>query len=371
MGLADDEIQSLYDEGRALGVGNADPRYRARLALAFAPTVGILKGDVGEYMRLGEEAAELAAEAGDVEIQAGALVLLVYSHLRGGRIRESLAYAERAIELTCEDLSLGRESMGFSVMIWTYAQAPWLRIYLGEGADQHEALEKGMNLARPEQEFESLGWMLGASSLVEFFTGTVGNAEIQCVEALDHAERVGSPFSMALARRSLGLARLNRGNAATAMEDFEASLAVMDAHRTAREAEPEVRAWCALALADSGELERAAEQAEAALRLARQLGGRIAEIDAQYALARIATARGQADEALSWLDGAGQVADSCGIRAWEPILALARAAALRVAGDAEGRARALGEALKLATELGAAGWAERAENALAEPPAPA
>jgi adenylate cyclase len=366
MGLSDEEIQALYAEGRELGVGSADPRYRARLALAYAPTVGILHGDVDAYMRLGQEAAELASGAGDPELQAGALVVLQYSHLRGGRLEESLRYAERAIALTCEDLSLGRESMGFSVMVWTYVMAPWARIYLGEGASQPEALEKGMNLARREQEFESLGWMLGTFSLVEFFGGSIGNAELQCMEALEHSERMGSPFSTALARRSLGLARFNRGNLAGAIEDFEVSLGVIDEHRTARETESEVRAWHALALAAAGELDRAAEQAAQGLALARERGGRMAEIDGQYALARIACGGGRADEALACLDAADEVVRACGARAWEPLLLLERAEAARLAQDADARRSALRKARLLATEFEAIGLAERASNALAD-----
>jgi tetratricopeptide (TPR) repeat protein len=344
VGLSDEEIQSLYTEGRELGVGSADPRYRARLALAYAPTVGILHGDVHSYMQLGQEAAELARGAGDPELQAGALVVLQYSHLRGGRLAESIRYAERAIELTCDDLSLGRESMGFSVMVWTYAMAPWVRIYIGEGARQPEALEKGMNLARREQEFESLGWMLGTFSLVEFFGGSLGNAELQCMEALEHAERIGSPFSTALALRSLGLARFNRDNFAGAIEDFEASLSVIDAHRTAREAEAEVRAWYALALADAGEADRAAEQAATSLSLARERGCLTAQIDGQYALARIARASGRADEAVACIEAAAEVVRTCGARAWEPLLLLERAAAAQLAQDADAWLSALEEA---------------------------
>jgi adenylate cyclase len=364
IGLSDEEIQSLYTEGRDLGADSADPRYGARLALAYAPTVGILHGDVAAYMRLGQEAVELADIAGDPEYLAAALVVLQYSHLRGGRLEESVQYVERAIELTCEDLSLGRESIGFSVMVWTYVMAPWVRIYLGEVASQREILEKGMNLARREQEFESLGWMLGNASLVEFFSGSLANAELQCMEALEHAERMGSPFSTAIALRCLGLARFNRGNIAGAIEDLETSLSVSDEHRTAREAEAEVRAWYALALTAAGEVDRAAEQAATGLRVARERGARLAEIDAQYALARIARARGRADEAVSCLDAAAEVARVCGARAWEPLLLLERAEVAQLAQDADAQRSALREAHRVATELNVGGLAERASSAL-------
>jgi tetratricopeptide (TPR) repeat protein len=269
---------------------------------------------------------------------------------------------ERAIELSSEDLALGRESIGFGVMVWTYAMAPWLRIYLGQGAGQMETLEKGIAIARREQEHECLGWIFGDFAMLEFFSGSLGRAEIQCLEALEDSERMGSPFSKVFALRSLALARMNRENWAGALEGYESSLRVIEDQRTAREAEPEILAWYALALVGAGETDRANEAANRALVLARQRGARLAELDAHFAIARAANAAGDPEAADAALNAAAEVCEECGARAWEPILALERAECARRRGDAAATKHALQEALRVSEELAASGHAERARR---------
>jgi adenylate cyclase len=364
LGLSDEEVQSLYSEGRALGEASGDPRYQARLAFAYAPTVGILRGDITGYQRLALETEKLADASGDAELRASTHVLLYYSHLRGGRLDDALHYIERARELSRDDLDRGKATLGLSVMIFTYAMIPWVRILQGKGTQQLEELEQGVTIARREQEFENLGWILGDYAMLEFFTGRLGNAEVQCIEALEHSERIGSAFSTAFSLRSLSLARINRENWEDAIEGLERSIHLSEEQRTAREAEAEALSWYALALVGAGEIRRAQENAKRALAVAQERGALLSVIDANFALARAANAEGDPDAADAFIAGAAEGVRDCGARAWEPLLALERAASARLRGDAAACERALREALRIAKELGADGHAERAAGEL-------
>jgi tetratricopeptide (TPR) repeat protein len=225
-------------------------------------------------------------------------------------------------------------------------------------------LEQGATIARREKEFENLGWMLGNHASLEFFSGRLGNAEVQCMEALEHSERIGTAFSTAFALRALSLARLNRENWADAIEGFERGIRLTEEQHTARESEAETRAWLALALVGAGEIGRAKESAERAVVLARERGAFLSLVDANFALARAANAEGDPDAADAFIGAASEGVCDSGARAWEPLLALERAASARLRGDAGACERALREAVRVSEELGAEGHAERAAREL-------
>jgi tetratricopeptide (TPR) repeat protein len=184
------------------------------------------------------------------------------------------------------------------------------------------------------------------------------------VEALEHAERLGSPFSIAFSLRTLSLARINREKWADAVENLEGALRLIEDLRTARETEAETRSWLAIALLGAGEIGRAKKSAERGLVLARERGALLSVVDANYALARVAIAEGDADAADSFIESAAEGVRDCGSRAWEPLLALERAAGARLRGDAAACEGALREAVRIAEELGADGHAERAAREL-------
>jgi tetratricopeptide (TPR) repeat protein len=284
--------------------------------------------------------------------------------LRAGRLDESLHYIARARELSGDDFGRGKETLGFSVMVFTYAMAPWVHILMGQGPQQLIEMERGVTIARREQEFENLGWMLGNHSLLEFFSGRLGNAENQCMEALEHSERIGTAFSSVFSLRTLSLARLNRENWADSIEGFERGIRLIEEQRTALETEAETRAWLALALIGAGEIGRAKTSAEHALVLARERGALLSVVDANFALARAANAEGDSDAADAFIERAAEGVRDCGSRGWEPLLAFERAASARLRGDADACAAALREALRVAKELGADGHAERAAREL-------
>jgi adenylate cyclase len=364
VGLSDKEVQSLYSEGQALGEENGDAHYLARLALAFAPTVGILRGDVTGYQELAREVEKLATASGDPELTSSANVLLLYSYMRGGRLAEAFDFTMRLRELSREDPDRGKETLGYSNHVFSLLMQPWIGILQGRGPEMQDVMLQGITTARREQEFEILGWMFANNAYLEFFTGRLANAEIECMEGLELSERIGSPFSMALSFRSLGLSRLERGKWADSIESFERSLGVMDELQTAREAEAEVMSWYALALVGAGEAQRGKEVAERALALANERGAYLSVVDANFALARAANANGDPDAADRACDLAAEGVRECGSRGWEPLIALERAVSARLRGDRAACERALREALRVSEELGAEGHAERAAREL-------
>jgi tetratricopeptide (TPR) repeat protein len=121
----------------------------------------------------------------------------------------------------------------------------------------------------------------------------------------------------------------------------------------------------ALAQLRLGDPARARRTAEHAITVARQRGHQISECEAQCTLAQIltktegASAAAEIETALREVE---RLIAETGARSNEPLLHEERARLADALGDAAGRERALGEARRLFTEMGATGHLERLDR---------
>jgi tetratricopeptide (TPR) repeat protein len=185
---------------------------------------------------------------------------------------------------------------------------------------------------------------------------------------VESAERSGGSFLRASAWFSLGRAERMRGEWQHAIDALNESLAIASEAHTGVESD----AWRLVVLGESylglGDLERARALVDEGLELACAQGHAFNETCARLALVRVLlgsgprVARAEIEEALG---AALELAHATGARAFEPLVGVERAAFARRCGDEEGCERALREAHRQFTEIGAGGHAERLASELA------
>jgi tetratricopeptide (TPR) repeat protein len=235
-------------------------------------------------------------------------------------------------------------------------------VNLGELEEARRLLEQGRKIAREQGDIETVGWIHMWFASLAYFLGEPEAALGHAQQALEIAERTGSSFSRAMAWFWLSWTERMRGEWRRAIEALERSLAVAREGLTAGE----VDAWRLAVLGESylglGDPERARALVEEGLAIARAQGHAFNETYASLALARVLlgsagpAARADIEAALA---RALELAHATGAKAFEPLVHVERAELARQSGDAEGRERALREAQRLFTEIGATARAEQ------------
>jgi len=293
-------------------------------------------------------AAERVAEAsGDTRLRAMARYGPLYPWLNTGpvdlargRADELVAYARRHGDLPAlfggEDLLT--LVMGFQAL---------LEVQSGSVARAREILGEAQRISRERGLPESEGWTTMFVGWNEWIDGDTERAIPYCRRALELAERIGSPFSIAWALGSLAQSLAHAGSS-EALEVAERGVALSREHGTSLEGEGQHLAALAEACLVTGDLVRARRTAEEAIEVGRQRGIRRYEIDAWLALARVLRSRGGAAslagarEALAQVDA---LADATRGPNWRCVAEFERAEIAAAAGDAAARERHLRAAL--------------------------
>jgi tetratricopeptide (TPR) repeat protein len=283
-----------------------------------------------------------------------------------GRLREVVLLTEKAIALGPEDLSLGRELMGFSTYLLGLA---WRGIALVEMGRLEEAAS-GLDRAsqHPAEQPSLLIWSQAWHVVRAYRAGDALGALRHARRALERAEG-GAPISQVITQVALGIALLANREWSGAEEAEQHALAL------ARESGVGfgLTAWALCFLAEAklgqGDPRAALELADEALADARQSGGRLFEMDALLTRARAllgSEGASCAAEVERTLAEASALIDETEARCREPIVHEISAELARLRGDKATCERELGEAHRLFVEMGATGHAERIAPLLAE-----
>jgi hypothetical protein len=180
--------------------------------------------------------------------------------------------------------------------------------------------------------------------------------------AFETAERSGNSFDRAMAIHELGTAQLASGQWSTAMDSAERALAIMRETGAGLGFEPWVLLDLADALLGAGDHTAARQHVEEGLERARAQSSPKSELELLLLRARV-LARTEGERARAQierdLDQAQALIEQTGYRIREPLLHERRAELARLDGDGARQERELREALRLYTEMGATGHAER------------
>jgi predicted ATPase/class 3 adenylate cyclase len=361
LGIPEAEAARVFAEGKALAERSGNV-HMLTLITGYYGSVKETAGEMEEGLSLHKEALRLAEQTGDVLLELGMEMILAFSLMQSGRLRESLALSERAIARASDDPTLGFEILGFCPAL----AASFCRVtvlgYQGRSKEALRDLDRTIQLAQEHGDTEVLGWAHGAYSQIAFIKGEHRGELGHARQALDIAEKTGSALSRILARWALGVAQVVNEEWQEARETLEAALAVARETRAALLGEAHMLALLAETYLALGEESRAREAANEAVSVARRRRVRIYECEVHVARARVllATEGARAREAIeAALAEASTLVQETGAKCWEPFIHEERAALARLLGDDATHQRELREAHRLFTEVEATGHAER------------
>jgi tetratricopeptide (TPR) repeat protein len=370
MGMPEDEIAAVYADGRTAAEQLGQPQMVGAMIIANGVTRGML-GYVEEAIAFADEARAIAVECADTELLAVTLGVTYWLGL-GGRLAEALARVEELIELARGDPNLGRATMGFSAHAWATLWRGQVLGDLGQLGEARIALDDAVRLARDYEDLETLGWALGTQAGIAWLIGDPADSLACAREAAEIAERSGSSFSRVAAYLELAYAHNVRAESGEAKTAAERALEIIHEARTGLQYEPLVLTSLAQAKAADGDYPGAVQAAEEAIRLARERGTRVYEINGSFTLARALRGRDGAvarDRATELLADAMSLANECGAAGHIPYVHVELAELSRLDDDEEGYERELREAQRQFEEIGATGRAAEVASQLAALPA--
>jgi class 3 adenylate cyclase/tetratricopeptide (TPR) repeat protein len=221
IGMGEDDMQALLDEGRALAQELRRPAALASMLAGVAAHLGV-RGRLEGALAVASEAAAMIEELPPGEtISVGEP--RAYWLLVAGRLPQALAAFDRLIERSGGDPQAGREVVGYSPLIWAEQLAALTLVYAGRFDDCWARAERVVRMARECGARENLGWALGLPASCSYYAGrsrmSAGEIRRAAVEGLEIAEAIGSRYSRFHAASNLALAHLLNG-------DYEASEAL-------------------------------------------------------------------------------------------------------------------------------------------------
>jgi adenylate cyclase len=283
-GMTDAEASALFDEGAAVARRAGHVVGLSALRNVYGAVRG-LAGDLEGALAHVLESVRLGDEAGDLELRVGLRVALVQLRFMQGDLRVALALADEALALTGGDRRVGSTAAGFSPYVYFLAARGFFLVHLGRIAEGRQDLDRAVEIARGLGETEILGMVRGFSIDCAALCEPIERTLVYAGEAVDIAERIGSPFSRVWAYRDLGLAHNLNGQWGAAANALEQALAILHDRRTALHAEALILTDLALALARRGDCDRAVEHATRAVALATGRHARLMEAYARLTLA--------------------------------------------------------------------------------------
>lgn len=355
----EDEAIQIYTEGRRLaessGTGN-EPMLAA-LVMGYATARG-LTGHIDEF-QLTLEAVDLADRTGDVNLRVAMRAGTTYPRFIAGHVADALRIADEGVALTGGDPSVGAGiayACPYAAMLMVRGLILGCQGRLSEG---FAGLELALQAQQEVEDPDVRGWAPGVWIWLAHWAGFDGEAALaharRCVEQTD---RTGGGFSRALARTFLTEAHLIRGAWDEALTAGTEALSIRHGSHIALESEAMDHTRIARAHLGAGRIADARPAAETGLRIARERGHRIAEVEAQTALAQVLLADRVHDPALirSELNQALELTEHTGFFAYQPQIHLRLAELARSTGDETTAAQEFDLAYRQFAAIGADGW---------------
>jgi tetratricopeptide (TPR) repeat protein len=306
LGIDDAEVEDVFSEARELAAGNT----WAQAAVAGAH--GIARGMVGDVpgaLRSSEEARRLADEAGDVGLRMS--VGTTYWLGLSGDYEHALEDLESNLEAAGSDFALGREILGFSIVIWSDLFRAVILSETGRLAEARAAYQRAERLAVEHDDVETLGWVEGNYGALALLTGEPGDAVAHARNGVQIAERLGSSFSRATAYWGLAAAYASREEWTESLAAAEETARITAEHRTGIQYGGTRQAAVARAKRHLCDFAGAREAAAAGVDMAVRCGTPTMEVESRLELA-LAIMRDRPSEARAELELALETAERLG-----------------------------------------------------------
>jgi adenylate cyclase len=362
MGGSESEAEAVFAQGRALAERIGDRHALAMLVGFYGLMRAQLAGSALDYVRYGEEAAEIAAEIDDPALRAGIGTFPAFGNFYVGDGRATLEWSSQVLAEVGSDDALGKEIAGYgprAAMLFARACA---LITLGRFEEAPGAAGEASRAAEDAQEFEVLGWVQYAWTTLAFARGGPESALEHGNHCLAIAEKLDNGSSRALAYLSLGQAYLIDAQLSAAREVLGLAAATIRDQAVQLAFLPQVLALQAEVHLGLGEPTEALAAAREAIERGSITGCNYFEAQAQIALVAILLATDDVvphAEIESALERAEELVESLEARSLSPRILELRGRLASALGDEPASDGALHQALDLYRTLGATGHAER------------
>ncbi len=350
-----------FEEGRRLAEEAGDVRAQAALHGTYGCALGLVGGDSDDYVRYSREAIRLADQTEDQGLQIAQRAYLGFASTFAGRLAEGVESCETACRTLPADPALGAEFTGYSPLLGILMTHAWLLARLGRLDESTAVCDRAERLAREHGDLEVLTWMQIPRIEVDTLRGDVSAARGRAHAALETGAQATTPQALFVGPFLMGIAHRLDAAWDESIARLEEALGWTTSGSN-RELEGWVRAELALALVGRGALDRAEEEACAAVEVAHAQHCRPDEARAHLALAHTQLRRadgaalGRAEQALV---RAQQLVDEISAGAYQPEVHECRAHLARLRGDTPTAERELAAARRLYAEMGATAPAER------------
>ena len=346
LGISPEEVEATAAEARSWLAQCSDVEASIRLEGALC-SFHNTRGEMEPSLACAFAAERVAEASGDPRLRAMARYGPLYPWLNTGPVDLARGRADELVAYARAHGDLPAPFGGEDLLALVMGFQALLEAQHGSVARAREILSEAQQVARERGLVESEGWTTMFVGWNEWIDGDTERAIPYCRRALELAERIGSPFSIAWGLGSLAQVLAHAGSG-EALEVAERSVALCRERGTSLEGEGQHLAALAEACIVAGDLARARRVAEEAIEVGRRRGIRRYEIDAWLALSRAERAAGspgslrRAHEALAEVDA---LAEATRAPNWRFVAEFERAGIASTAGDAAARERHLRAAL--------------------------
>jgi tetratricopeptide (TPR) repeat protein len=367
IGMAEEELRSLFEESRDASRAGGEPATEAILLLGYA-SARVYADAAEEALEYVEQAKRAADQLGDHALRIFTRFIEQTANAHLNRWQSAIDASDEVDALCASEVDPASEFMGSRTLPASlYARSMTLAI-MGRGDEADEVTRRLVALADGSDDFITRLTARMAAALQWGRKGDAGRARSEARRAIELAEQRGPEMLRAAARYALCEALLHAQCFDEAAQALEEALAFSRDHRVFPAPEVLLVKRLADAYAGMENWPRARARAEEAIALARSKRRPTSEQAAHVSLARVLLAtEGEpaCERATALLDRAAPALAAAGMRVLLPTIEQVRAELASMKGDAAAREQHLREAERLYRDCGLTGAAERVARELA------
>jgi len=359
-GMEREEARQLFEESVRFAEEAGDPGSAAHALFAYGVFELYAGRGPNAYPLLPRSVAE-ADRSGDLGLRLVTRWGCVLGHYFEGVLAPAIEVATEGIELGAGDPAVGASLMGYTPYHFLLSMRGSLRSLSGDFAGGAADVEAGLQA-------RDLTLAICRAFVAEhgLFTGDAARSLAQARLAVGEIDETSAnATAVVFTQRGLGIAHMLNESWGDAVAAFDRSLDRIRQSNTFVQSEPSTLVWKARALVGQGEIARARDTLERALRVGEEQGSRLHRPVEGLVRAMAERAAGAPPETVEAsfaeaLAAAREIAPG-----YEPLVHLEMAAWAAERGDAVAHRRALERARDLFTEMGLPARAEAIAHTLA------
>lgn len=315
--VPEDESQSAYNEARDMLAELNDPLLEAELLIAHGG-LQLQQGDADAAVAQTSKAMGIARKLKHAGLIARFRIPILLAYFSAGRLSEGLEVLNEPGQTAWYEGPITESnflSRAFRALMLNY---------MGQPQEARRQLLQA--IAVEGTAGRTVSWMHANLVDVARVGGRYDMAMREARHAVERVEQFGSPFFRAVAYRALAVAHGLNGNWQDSRKLLETYLPEVQRGGSAHQFEAVHLAHLAEAHLHLGEIDKARERAEQALRSALNSHSRIWECQARWILARILRSSGEPEQALQHLDALDALIQTTGAISFQPFALRERAA---------------------------------------------